>query len=274
MESAMDALRLLVTKKKSQAREIAAKLSETNRKRQEATALALTHARQSVNENCDSKILIAHHESYLQGVVGLVAGRLVDENYKPTIVISQIRPLSKGSARSISGFNITEAIKSAGKYLVSAGGHPMAAGFSIEPEKIPHFKEVVQNYAEKNLSSEDLTQKLKIDCVLDPSLINNKSLQAVKNFEPFGIGNPEPVFQTSNLEVTDVRRLGSGGKHLRLVLRSPDNFIHNAIGFGMGERNVKSGDLIDAVHNLREDNWRINKKLQLKLKDFLPSKKI
>jgi len=273
LEHAMDSLRLLLTKKKQRAREIATKLSETNKKRQEATISALSHARELISGNGASKILIAHHPTYQQGVVGLVAGRLVDENYKPAVVISEMSPISKGSARSVSGFNITDAIKSASKYLESAGGHPMAAGFSIEPAKIPKFKEKLSDYAEKNLDKEDLTPTLRIDTQLGNGSINYKTLEILRQFEPFGIGNPEPVFLTKNLQVKDVRRLGREGKHLRMVLRSPENFIYDAIGFGMGGANVKIGDRIDTVYNIRENNWQGNKKLELKLKDFRHTEK-
>ena len=273
MENAMDALRLLLTKKKSRARDIAAKLNDTNRQRREATMSALTHARQNLNGSQNSKILIIHHESYSQGIVGLVAGRLAEENNKPAVVISRISPLSKGSARSIKGFNISEAIKSASEYLESHGGHPMAAGFSLVPDNIPKFKQQLEKFAQKTMNTMDLTPSLQIDFVLGEDEINQNNLQTIKTFEPFGIGNPEPVFLTRNLEVTNVRRLGEEGKHLRLVLRSSGNTVHSAIGFGMGERSVKKGDSIDAVFNLQENNWQNRKDLQLKLKDFKPSRK-
>lgn len=273
MENAMDALRLLLTKKKERARDIAAKLSETNKKRREATMNALTHARQNLNGSPNSKILIVHHESYLEGIVGLVAGRLAEENNKPAVVISQINPMSKGSARSIKGFNIAEAIKSASKYLDSYGGHPMAAGFSLVPEKILKFKEELEKFAQKAMNTMDLTPSIQIDYVLREEAINQQNLQTIKTFEPFGIGNPEPMFLTRNFEVVDARTVGNQGKHLRLVLRSSGNAVHNAIGFGMGERSVKKGDQIDAVFNLQENNWQNRKDLQLKLKDFKPSRK-
>jgi single-stranded-DNA-specific exonuclease len=268
MEHALDALRLLLTRNKKRASELATKLSETNRQRQEATAAALSHARETVNGNGVSKMIVVHHSSYPQGVIGLVAGKLADEFYRPSIVISEASPLSRGSARSISGFNITEAISSLKKHLTTHGGHPMAAGFALEPGNIPHFRDKILNYAEKNLKKEDLVPTLKIDTSLNKDGLNYKTLEVLSEFEPFGIGNPEPVFLTKNLEVADLRRLGREGKHLRMVLRSPDSYIYNAIGFGMGDNNVKVGDLLDTVYNLKEDDWRGNKRVELKLKDF------
>jgi len=266
MESALDSLRLLLTNKEERAQQLANKLSKVNKERQEATSTSLDHARKSAEENGSTKIIVTHHSSYLPGVIGLVAGRLVDEFYKPAIAISESEPLSKGSARSIQSFNITEAIGSHKKLLQSFGGHPMAAGFSIVPEKILQFKEKVINHAEKNINSEDLTPVLKIDTKLDVNSINRDSLELTKEFEPFGIGNPDPVFMSEKLEVSDLRTVG-GGKHLRMVLRGPNYKVFSCIGFGLGGKQINIGDRVDIAYNLKEDNWRGDHRLELNLKD-------
>lgn len=273
MEHALDSLRLLLTRDKERARQLAVKLSAVNKARQEATASALDHARGVVNGNGAAKIIVVHHETYPQGVIGLVAGRLAEEHYRPTIVISEISPISKGSGRSIAGFNITHAISSAKKHLISVGGHPMAAGFSIEKPKIPYFKEEMMKFAQEHLKSSDLVPNLKIDTTLAPKSLNSETLGVLKEFEPFGIGNPEPVFLTRNLQVVNIRRLGHEGKHLRLVLRGDGANVYDAIGFGFGDQNVKIGDRVDVVYNLREDHWNGRKKLELRIKDFRPSEK-
>jgi len=273
MGHALDSLRLLLTRNKERARELAAKLSQTNEKRQEALKAALEHARGNVPSGEVPKMIVVHHQDYPAGVVGLVAGKLVDEFYRPSIAISESQPISKGSARSIQGFNIAEAIAAAKEHLIDHGGHPMAAGFSLEREKIPYFKEKILEYAEKNLKKENLTPSLKIDYALNSDLINQKTSQLVSEFEPFGVGNPEPIFLTQNLEVADLRRLGNAGKHLRLVLRTPNYFVYDAIGFGFGEENIKVGDRLDMVYALREDTWHGDGRLELKIKDFRPSEK-
>ena len=272
MGHALDSLRLLLTRNKKRAREIATKLSETNKQRQATTAAALSHARETINGDGISKMIVVQHTSYPQGVIGLVAGRLADEFYRPTIVISEASPLSKGSARSISGFNITEAIGSASGNLTTHGGHPMAAGFSIEPKKIPSFKKQILNFVEKNLKKRDLTPTLKIDCQLGNESLNYETLSVINEFEPFGVGNPEPVFMTKDLVVADLRRVGKESKHLRMILRSKDYSVFDAIGFGMGGEDIKVGDKLDAAYNLKEDTWNRNRRLELKLKDFRPTK--
>ena len=272
METAMDSLRLLLTRKETRAREIARGLSQTNKERQEATASALNHAREVVAGNGSSKMIVVHHPSYLAGIIGLVAGRLVDEFYRPAIVISETSPLSKGSGRSISGFNITEALSGLKEHLTSHGGHPMAAGFSLEEAKIPHFKEEMLNYAEKNLLEADLTPTLKIDARLEPEQINQETLGVISEFAPFGIGNPEPVFMAEDLLVMDERTVGKEGKHLKMVLKDVDSRAFDAIGFGQGGKAVTVGDKVDAVFTLNENIWNGQKNLQLKVKDLRKKK--
>ena len=273
MESALDALRLLLTKNKKRARELASKLSQTNKERQEATAAALAHAREAALNNGFSKMIVAHHASYQQGVIGLVAGRIADEFYRPTVVISEISPVSKGSARSIRGFNINEAIGSVSKFLTSHGGHPMAAGFSLKKDQIDDFKKEILKYAEKSLKTSDLVPALKIDTRLNKESLNRDTFEIIKEFEPFGIGNQEPVFLTEDLQVVSARRLGAEGKHLRLVLRTDGSKVFDAIGFGFGGSSVKIGERIDAAFNLKEDTWNGNSRIEMKLKDFRLSKK-
>jgi single-stranded-DNA-specific exonuclease len=194
MEHALDSLRLLLTRNKARARELAVKLSETNRRRQEALDSALKHARQVVlAESQLPKVIIVHHASYPSGVIGLVAGKLAEEFYRPAIVIAE-KEKSKGSARSVNGFDIAAAVASAEGYLENHGGHPMAAGFSIDQTKILTFKEKILDYAEKTLKKTDLAPTLNIDTSLESTLLNPATLGLIRDFEPFGVGNPEPTF--------------------------------------------------------------------------------
>ena len=269
MEHALDSLRLLLTRKESRARDLAIKLSSINEQRQQATADAVNHAKKRVEkEYSGAKILIVEHDGYQQGVVGLVAGKLVEQYYRPSLVISVNRDLSKGSARSIANFHITNALGAGKKYLEAYGGHPMAAGFSIKSENIDKFREKMVKHAEKELSEKDLIPTLKIDTRLGHNGINNGTMEVVREFEPFGIGNPEPTFLTENLEVLDARTVGSEGKHLKLVLRGEEQLTLDAIWFSYKKEKPEKGSLIDVVHNLDENVWQGQKRLQLKIKDF------
>jgi single-stranded-DNA-specific exonuclease len=267
MEHALDSLRLILTRDKERARKLAKKLSETNRQRQEALETALQHARQSVSAANLPKIIIVQDKNYPAGIIGLIAARLAEEFHRPAIAISEGK-ISRGSARSISGFDIASAITVGADYLESHGGHPMAAGFSIAQTKIPIFKEKILEYAEKSLKESDLTPTLKIDTTLSGDSLNPATLGLVKEFEPFGTGNPEPVFLTKNLQVVRVRPVGKEGQHTRFIFRTVDNFVYEAIGFGLGGREVKEGEVLDVAYNLRQDTWHGDGRLELKVKDF------
>jgi single-stranded-DNA-specific exonuclease len=216
-------------------------------------------------------MLVIDHESYPPGVIGLVAGKLVEKYYRPTIVISADEKLSKGSARSVSGFHITDAIRKGGEYLEDFGGHPMAAGFSIRRENIKKFREKMLKHADKTLSKKDLMPILKIDTRLKSNNIDSETLSAAQEFEPHGIGNPEPVFLTENLKVLESRTVGADGKHLKLILMGPDRSVFDAICFSFQKEKPEKGSVIDSVYNLMEDTWQGQKRLQLKVRDFRKS---
>jgi single-stranded-DNA-specific exonuclease len=172
MESALDSLRLLLTRKPERARSLATKLSQTNKQRQDSTLNAFLHAKNLVEkEFLGGKLFVLDSEDYEQGIVGLVAGRITEAFHRPTAVISRLSPVSKGSARSITGFNITEAIHSQADILLSHGGHPMAAGFSISPDNIAVFREKMTEVAEGSLQEKDLVPILKIDAEILPEQI-------------------------------------------------------------------------------------------------------
>ncbi|MEN9406815.1 MAG: hypothetical protein RLZZ455_31 [Candidatus Parcubacteria bacterium] len=271
MESAMDSLRLLCTRDSRRAKELADALGEVNRFRQEETMLATEHAIGQLADGVweKEKILLVAHESYPQGVIGLIAGKLVEKYYRPAIVIAIGNTQSKASVRSIKGFNIIEFLRTQSEYFVNVGGHPMAAGFTIETEKITLLKSVLERAAGDILTEEQLTRSILVDVVLPYELITQETYEALKTLAPFGIGNPEPVF-SSSATIADIRILGREGKHLKLKL-SDGSLSVDAIGFGMGERvsEIKVGDMIDVAFNLDENEWNGRKSLQLKLKDFV-----
>ena len=272
MGHALDSLRLLLTRKKSRARDLAFRLGKINTDRQEATKKSIEHAKNLVEKEYNgAKMLVIDHESYPQGVIGLVAGRLVEKYYRPTVVISVNKDLSKGSARSISNFHITQALSQSKKYLENYGGHPMAAGFSIKSENIEKFRENMIQHAEKSLSKKDLIPTLKIDAKIDLDKINEETMGIINQFEPFGIGNPEPTFLTENLEVVDSRTVGVDGKHLKMTLRKPNGSAYDAICFSYEKEKPEKGDMIDVVHNISENTWQGQKSIQMKVKDFRKS---
>lgn len=265
MESAMDSLRLLCTKDRMQAKVYADKLGSTNRQRQILTQSLSEHAKKYVKDRESLKnILIVANDSYEEGIIGLIAGKLVEEFYRPAIVIAKGEKVSKASARSVSGFNIIDFIRSASHLLINAGGHPMAAGFSIETDKIKMLQEFLENAAQKEIGSDILQRIVKIDCPLPLNLISENLYEKIQELGPFGMGNPEPVF-SAEARVEDIRTVGQEGKHLKLKVNGMD-----AIAFGMGEMQskLKVGDNIQFAYTIDMNVWRDKRNLQLKLRDI------
>lgn len=266
LSSAMDSLRLLCTTNREKAQELAATLSDTNSQRQSVTQEALLHALSTLKVGkVNGKLIFVAHESYQQGVIGLIAGKLVEEYYLPTIVISKGETYSKASARSISGFNIIEFIRMASEYLVDAGGHPMAAGFTVETTKIELVEKKLQDLAKKQITKKLLSQSLRIDCELPKEFINFDFYKAIQALSPFGMGNPVPVFTTKDMVVESFKTVGNGSKHLKVRISGFDG-----IAFNMGNlaSKLKIGQKVDIAYTIDQDIWNGNRRLQLKLKDI------
>lgn len=263
IEHGIDSLRLLCAKSQDKADQLAHLLTKTNTRRQDLTQKAIEHARTQVSEQ--EVIGVIAHESWHEGVIGLVASRLVETFYRPMIVISKGGVFSKGSARSIPGFNIVEAIRSSSEFLVDGGGHPMAAGFTIETRHIEIFRENINKYAQKYLDEKLLTPQLEIECELNRADINNQTLKVIQELAPFGAGNPQPLFLTRSMIVEDVRSVGTDAQHLKLQVDGCD-----AIGFNLGNlrANLRPGYKVDLVYSLAEDKYNGNQKVELKIKDL------
>ncbi len=272
IESGMDSLRLICTKDPKRAKMLAEKLELINRERQLVLKEATEHAMAKI-QNSESKIknlIFIAHESYQPGVIGLVAGKLVEEHYLPSIVVSIGEIQSKASARSISGFNMIEFLRRHTDHFVNVGGHPMAAGFSVATEKLADLQILLEESAITLLTDEIKKRKLKIDCELPLSNIDLSLYNAIQALSPFGMGNPEPTFASQKVEVEDLKLLGKEKNHLKLWLKQDDSQTFEAIAFGMGEfaEKLKAGDKIDIAYTIDENIWNGNTKLQLKIKDI------
>ena len=270
--SALDSLRLLCTKDKKRAKNLAQTLGTVNRERQELTLSTFEQAKEmSIRRLEDGtkelKILIITHKSFNPGIIGLVAGRLVENFYKPAIVISKGEEFCKASVRSVKGFNIIEYLRSFEDLFEDLGGHPMAAGFTVKTSRLVEFQKKLENEAQKQINDELLKPTLEADCEIELADIKLALYNQVKNFAPFGIGNPQPSFVTKEVEVADFRQVGRDKKHLKLILKQPA--IH-AIAFNKGNfaLKLKPNQKIDILYNIDENNWNGKKDLQIKVKDI------
>lgn len=269
LEHAMESLRLLCTKSKGRAESLARDLNRVNLERQKIVEEVVLHARGQAQGKSAQRIIVISHESYHEGVIGLAAGKLVEEFYRPAIVLSKKGEISKASARSISGFNIIEAIRKLDDLILEGGGHPMAAGFSIKTELIGDFSKRIDEIAAPLLTEEILSRKLRIDVEIKFSQINQKLVESIREFEPTGLGNPSAVFVTKDVSVEESRLVGSDRKHLKLKLIQ-GTVSFDAIAFGAGGlySKLSPGAKIDVAYNVEEDTWNGNEKLQLKIKDL------
>lgn len=283
LESAMDSLRLLCTKDRLRAQVLADTLSRINKERQQLTQAASLHAIEFFRGKELKKVLFMAHDTYEEGIIGLVAGKLVEEYYLPAIVLAKGEKTSKASARSIAGFNIIEFIRTSSSLLLNAGGHPMAAGFTIETNNISALQKELEQLADTQILSDMLLRTLRIDCALPIEKVGIDLYLALQQLSPFGMGNPEPTF-VSTVTIKDIKTVGADNKHLKLKVTNPKIQIANnnnlelgasslefdAIAFGMGDRasSLKRGEKIEIVYTISENVWNGKTTLQLKIKDI------
>jgi single-stranded-DNA-specific exonuclease len=270
LESAMDSLRLLCTQDKKRADELAIKLNEINATRQKIMIDSVFHAKEIVETRSElKKMLIVAHDSYPEGIIGLIASKLVEEYHRPTIVIATGEKVSKGSVRSIQGFNIIQFLRQNSHFFVNVGGHPMAAGFTIATEKIELFQKTLEDLAHLNVTDDLLVDSLNIDCEIPFNLISSNLYAMLKSLKPYGMGNPQPIFLSRNVYIRDLKIIGKEGKHFRMLLQQ-DNKLIEAVAFNMVDilPKLQSDEYIDIVYSIDENTWNGNPRLQLKLKDI------
>lgn len=257
LEHALDALRLLCTKDLEKAKKLAKMLSDTNNQKKQLVEEALVEARAMVK--IDKKVLVLFSKNWIPGIVGLVAGRISEEYNLPTIAISLGEIESKGSARSIKGVNIVETIRLCSELLIDVGGHPQAAGFTLETAKIEIFKEKLEKTIEKIDFAKD--GSLEIEGELNPQKITKKMVEVIKHFEPFGIGNNKPVWASLKVPVYDLKTVGSG-KHLKFRMGDLE-----AIAFSKGDwaEKIKKGQPVDLAYYLEINKFNGSENLQLKV---------
>lgn len=267
IDHAIESLRLICSNDKKYVENTAMLLENTNRVRQVMVADSFQHAKLSVAAGGDiGKVVIMHHSTYSEGVVGLIASRLVEEYYRPSFAISVREKISKGSARSINGVNVVELLRSVSNTLSEVGGHPMAAGFSLETEKIEEFYLALNKEAEK-ISDKLFERELKVDMEIPLSLVSESLYEKIQKLAPFGMENPEPVFLVKNIQVESFKRLGKDGAHFKVFFKKGKDIIEG-IGFGMGDLELENKKEVDAVFTININSWLDKRTLQLKLKDI------
>ena len=256
MGSAERALKLLLTEDANEAKEIAEEVSNANAQRQ-ATETEITACAIEYIENAPKikhkRVIVVEGDDWHQGVIGIVASRLVEKYGKPCIVISKNGDVAKGSGRSIDGFSLYDALSYCSDILVQYGGHVLAAGLTVDSGKIDGFREKINEYA---LNSETAVPTLKIDCKLNPSSINIDILSSLQVLEPFGAENPQPLFGLYNMEITAIQPVGAG-KHLRITVKRKNSIV-TVIMFSVTLEDFpyKVGDIVDLAVKLSENEFQ------------------
>jgi single-stranded-DNA-specific exonuclease len=269
-----DALRLLCSQTTQQANKFVSILDGYNKERQSLQQESLILAEKNINSK--DKLLFVADNSFHPGVIGLIAGRLTEKYYLPSIIISVDNEISKGSCRSIKELNIIETLREFSDLFIDLGGHAGAAGFSIKTENIPKIKQKLTKFVNQKLANCELKPEKFIDAEMKLNAVTVKNCRLVKKLEPFGIGNPDPVFLFKQVRVVEKRLLGSTADHLKLKIDDPatpqkENIIVDSIAFKKGEYDskIKVGDLIDFTANLSLNIWNGYTSPQLVVKDFL-----
>jgi single-stranded-DNA-specific exonuclease len=271
LEHALTSYKLMVTESTEEAQELSTVLEEQNAERQKMTSRSLAKAKEQVQAKGVTPLLIASDPDYPPGIIGLVAGRLSEEFYRPAIVIKVGEKSSNGSCRSIPEFNIIKALNECHELMSDFGGHARAAGFTMPTKNLSKLEEKLNLMAGEQLAGLDLRPKLDIDAVMSLAQMGGETYQSLQSLAPFGMGNPVPTFLSKGVEVIDCQTMGNNGGHLRLKLRQ-DKANWEAVAFGLGECFKDMHSHIDIVYNLRLERWRGEERLRLNIQDLAPSK--
>ena len=273
LDDAIRSYELLTCRDAAQAVQLAEHLDQTNRERQRQTYLAMDLARAQILESKEEHLLIAAHQDFPPGIVGLVAGRLVEEFYRPAIVVELGENDCRASARSIEEFDITGALDLCADLLIRYGGHAAAAGFTANKTDLPVLVDRLRHIAREKLAGQDLSPSVHVDVEVALSAMDWDTLQQLETWEPFGMGNPYPLFMSRHLTARNPRSVGAEGQHLKLSLYD-GHTTRDAIGFGMGSllSGIATLTSVDAVFSLERNEWNGDERLQLRLEDIGPSR--
>ena len=265
-----EALKLFLTDNIVEAKDITKNLNKYNTERQEKEKEILRQALEELeNEDLENKsTIVLGGDNWYHGVIGIVASKITESFFKPTILIDFEDGEGKGSGRSIPGFDLHEALNYSSEHLEKFGGHAMAVGLTIKKEEFENFKSKFEEIAKiKNVKQ--IQPIIKIDSQITRKDFNFETIKEIKKLEPFGEKNERPKFLYKNLKINSIRAL-SEGKHLKLTLKD-DNFMIDAIGFNLG--NLASefliGDKVDVVGTLEENNYNGMEKIQINIKDIM-----
>ncbi|PIZ46174.1 single-stranded-DNA-specific exonuclease RecJ [candidate division WWE3 bacterium CG_4_9_14_3_um_filter_41_6] len=273
LDHALDALRLLVVRDHSKARDLSQKLDDLNATRQQMTTEALTQAHEmvAVEWNRMSPIVV-YGKDWHEGIIGLIAGKLAEKYKVPVLAIAGSNEGAKGSARSIIGVNIVEILRRFDDVFETMGGHSQAAGFSLSLEHVEILK---QHIAQIDLASEfnlDATHDVEVEVSIPISLVTLELCEELAKIEPFGVGNSRPTFVSRNVVVSDMRAVGKTNSHLKLRFSDSQEIVQvDGIGFGLAQehKQLSVGDVVDVVYSIEKNEFNGRVSAQMKVDKLL-----
>lgn len=267
------AVQLLITRDFETALHIAKALHEQNEERKTYHQQITKEALEFINQfAANRKSSVVHKAGWHKGVLGIVASKVIESYYRPTIILTTQDGVITGSARSINGFNLYEALSRCKEHLVQFGGHTAAAGLTMNPDQLDAFINKFEEVVSEKMRDEQITKEIKIDTELDFTDIDFKFFNTLKRMEPFGPENPRPVFITRNVVPSEYTRLLKE-KHIRFSFLSDNHPPVSGIGFSMREKYsvIEQGGPIDVVYSITENQWNDQTSLQLRVIDFKPA---
>jgi len=273
MDKGLNAVKLMLSIKKQEAVSIARKIEFHNKERRYTEELITKEAFQQIKlegtvNNCSN---IVYNPSWHKGVIGIVASRLIEKYYRPSIVLTKSGDLLTGSARSVSGFDIYKALEACKENLIKFGGHKYAAGLTLKIEQLSKFKLSFEKYAKENISPECKIPSMEYDLDIKFNDISQKLLRIINQMAPFGPQNMRPVFATHNCkDMGRTRIVGNDKTHLQLDISDSTGVRFSGIAYGLGYllNEIKEANSFSVLYTIEENEFRGNKNLQLKIKDI------
>lgn len=270
MGNAIEALELLLTEDSKKAEELTYRLNEYNRQRQEIEKNIFKEAMEQIEGEKQNDVIVVGHENWHHGVIGIVASKITEIYFKPSILLCFEDGIAKGSGRSVPGFDLHGSLCMCSSLLEKYGGHAMAVGLTLNQNNLKAFKNKLEEIAKENKVNE-IVPVIYIDAQITNKDFNVDFVKQIKQLQPFGESNKVPVFIYKNLKIDSIRTL-TEGKHLKLTLKD-DNTIINAIGFNMGHlgNEFLIGDKVDVVGNIEINSFNGKDAVQINIKDIMKS---
>ncbi len=276
MESGNSAVSLLIAKEKEKAKEIGAQIDAYNTDRRDIDTSITQEALDLINHDPELQKLkstVLFNPTWHKGVIGIVASRLIDSWYRPTVILTESNGFATGSARSVFGFDLYQAVDACSDLLVNFGGHKYAAGLTLKVDNIPKFQKRFEEIVSETITPEQMIPVVEIDTEIPLSEVNDKFHRILKQFEPFGPDNMAPIFLTENVVDNGTGKIvGNTGDHLKMnLIQEEDPYkVYPAIAFQMGNlyKKINNGQGFDICYSVEQNAFMGRTNLQLNIKDM------